>query len=1087
MTRDTGHKTQNRKVSKVLVIGSGPIVIGQSAEFDYSGTQACKALREDGIEVILVNSNPATIQTDSDIADKIYLEPLNSEILEKIIKKENPEGILATVGGQTGLNLAMELHRNGVLEKYKVNFLGTDAHSIDLAESREQFNGLMKKLQVPMLQGKIVKDFETAKKFANEIGYPVIIRPSFTLGGTGGGTANNESQLKEILDLGFRLSATNEVLLEKSGIGWGEFEYEVIRDGDGNSVIICTMENFDPMGIHTGESIVAAPIQTLSDRENQMLRNAALRIVNAVGVKGSCNVQFSLNQETGEYVVIEINPRLSRSSALASKATGYPIARVAAKIALGKKLHEIKNPITGTSAAFEPALDYVVLKIPRWPFDKFSRSNRKLGTMMKSTGEAMAIGRTFEEALMKAIRSLDIKIPKAIRPAMHLNPATDQRIYAIFEAFRRCMSVDELYKETKISKWFLGRIHRLVSLEREIQSSSGDGVQLSKHILLEAKRNGFSDVAIADLFGNGITESQIRSLRREYSILPTYKVVDSCAGEFEALTPYYYSTYEYENEAITIQLHRSKAKNQSHLDEKAKSVIVIGSGPIRIGQGIEFDYCCTHAAFALRDLGFRSIIVNNNPETVSTDFDSSDRLYFEPLTFEDVMNIIENEQPYGVILQLGGQTSINLAKKLSENGVRILGTQFDGIDLAEDRERFRELCNKLGIPQPPNGTATKEHEAFGIAEKIGYPIVVRPSYVIAGRGMAIVRDRNELTAFITEAVDVSEKKPVLIDKYLDNAIETEVDAVSDGGTLFIGAIMEHIEPAGIHSGDANIVLPSIRLSDKEKQTITEYSEKIAKSLGNIGLINIQYAVREGTVYMLEANPRASRTVPFVSKAIGIPMVKLATAVMLGEKLDDILPNLQMPSPSYFAVKSVVFPFLKLAGTDIGLGPEMRSTGETMGIGDSFEIAYYKALLAAGSFVDPKKKSVLLSVRDEDKENAVQLSKLLSELGFKIYATKGTAEKIKSSIIVPKIGEGNTKQSDILELIKSGKIGLVINTPRKGGSSHTDGFKIRRAAIEKGTTCITNISTAFELAKALKKLSKHDLEVSTISEWNSHSK
>ncbi|MBU1166777.1 carbamoyl-phosphate synthase large subunit, partial [Candidatus Micrarchaeota archaeon] len=856
MTRDTGHKTQNRKVSKVLVIGSGPIVIGQSAEFDYSGTQACKALREDGIEVILVNSNPATIQTDSDIADKIYLEPLNSEILEKIIKKENPEGILATVGGQTGLNLAMELHRNGVLEKYKVNFLGTDAHSIDLAESREQFNGLMKKLQVPMLQGKIVKDFETAKKFANEIGYPVIIRPSFTLGGTGGGTANNESQLKEILDLGFRLSATNEVLLEKSGIGWGEFEYEVIRDGDGNSVIICTMENFDPMGIHTGESIVAAPIQTLSDRENQMLRNAALRIVNAVGVKGSCNVQFSLNQETGEYVVIEINPRLSRSSALASKATGYPIARVAAKIALGKKLHEIKNPITGTSAAFEPALDYVVLKIPRWPFDKFSRSNRKLGTMMKSTGEAMAIGRTFEEALMKAIRSLDIKIPKAIRPAMHLNPATDQRIYAIFEAFRRCMSVDELYKETKISKWFLGRIHRLVSLEREIQSSSGDGVQLSKHILLEAKRNGFSDVAIADLFGNGITESQIRSLRREYSILPTYKVVDSCAGEFEALTPYYYSTYEYENEAITIQLHRSKAKNQSHLDEKAKSVIVIGSGPIRIGQGIEFDYCCTHAAFALRDLGFRSIIVNNNPETVSTDFDSSDRLYFEPLTFEDVMNIIENEQPYGVILQLGGQTSINLAKKLSENGVRILGTQFDGIDLAEDRERFRELCNKLGIPQPPNGTATKEHEAFGIAEKIGYPIVVRPSYVIAGRGMAIVRDRNELTAFITEAVDVSEKKPVLIDKYLDNAIETEVDAVSDGGTLFIGAIMEHIEPAGIHSGDANIVLPSIRLSDKEKQTITEYSEKIAKSLGNIGLINIQYAVREGTVYMLEANPRA---------------------------------------------------------------------------------------------------------------------------------------------------------------------------------------------------------------------------------------
>ncbi len=1046
------------KAKKVLVIGSGPIVIGQSAEFDYSGTQACRALREEGIKVVLVNSNPATIQTDRETADRIYIEPLTVEILERIIEREKPDGILATVGGQTGLNLAMDLHRKGILKKHGVEFMGTDAEAIEKAESREKFNETMRSIGVPLLPGQIVHDFESARKFAEKIGYPVIARPSFTLGGTGGGTAYDESQLKDILDLGFRLSATGEVLIEKSGIGWGEFEYEVIRDADGNSVIICTMENFDPLGIHTGESIVAAPVQTLSDRDNQMLRDASIRIVDAVGVKGSCNVQFALNQQTGDYVVIEVNPRLSRSSALASKATGYPIARVATKIALGKKLHEVKNAITGTNAAFEPALDYIVLKIPRWPFDKFSKSNRTLGTMMKSTGEAMAIGRTFEEALMKAMRSLDVKPPKAIRPQWHLNPATDQRLYAIFEALRKGMSVDELNKETKIHKWFLQRVAALVSLEQDISKS-----ELTEELLLRAKRAGFPDSLIADL--KGMKESDVRSLRKKLRILPTYKIVDSCAGEFEAVTPYYYSTYEQENEAIA---------------EKSRKVLVIGSGPIRIGQGIEFDYCCSHAAFALRDLGIKSIMVNNNPETVSTDFDSSDRLYFEPLVFEDVMNIVENEDPEGVIVQLGGQTSLNLAHKLSDAGVRILGTQLEGIDIAENRERFRQLSEKLGIPQPPNGTATGDAEAHAIARRIGYPVVVRPSYVISGRGMAIVNDDNELTAFMAGAAEISGDSPVLIDKYLDNAIEAEVDAIGDGNDLFIGAVMEHIEPAGVHSGDANIVLPPLRMSEDARKTIVDYSGRIAKSLTTIGLINIQYAVKDGKVYILEANPRASRTVPYVSKAIEVPMVKLAVRVILGEKLKSLNPS---PRGKAFAVKSVVFPFLKLAGTDISLGPEMRSTGETMGLGKTFELAYYKALMAAGISMKQGGNApvAFLSLRDEDKRMVPELAKVLESLGFEVCGTKGTVEGIPGACMIPKIGQGSP---DVLDTIRSRKVGIIINTPRRGGSSSTDGFKIRRAAIEQGIPCLTNINTAFEFLKALKELKDKPLEVRTVEEWTS---
>ncbi len=1047
---------------KILVIGSGPIVIGQSAEFDYSGTQACRALREEGMEVVLVNSNPATIQTDRETADRVYIEPLTADVLERIIAREKPDGLLATVGGQTGLNLAMELYRNGILEKHGVTFMGTDAEAIEKAESREKFNETMRSIGVPILPGEIVHDFESAKRFAQKIGYPVIARPSFTLGGTGGGTAYDESQLRDILDLGFRLSATHEVLVEKSGIGWGEFEYEVVRDADGNSVIICTMENFDPLGIHTGESIVAAPVQTLSDRDNQMLRDAAIRIVNAIGVRGSCNVQFALNQQTNQYVVIEVNPRLSRSSALASKATGYPIARVATKIALGRKLHEIKNAITGTNAAFEPALDYVVLKIPRWPFDKFSKSNRTLGTMMKSTGEAMAIGRTFEEALMKAMRSLDVKQPKAIRPQWHLNPATDERLYALFEAFRKGMTVEELNKETKIHRWFLERVRGIVELETEIAKSNSPNQPLSPELLLRAKRFGFPDSLIGNL--KNMPESEVRALRKKHGILPTYKIVDSCAGEFEAVTPYYYSTYERENEAIA---------------DKSRKVLVIGSGPIRIGQGIEFDYCCTHAAFALRELGIKSIMVNNNPETVSTDFDSSDRLYFEPLVFEDVMNIVENENPEGVIVQLGGQTSLNLAHRLADAGVRLLGTQLEGIDVAENRERFRQLCAKLGVPQPPNGTAAGESEAHGIAGSIGYPVVVRPSYVISGRGMAIVHDDNELTAYMAQT-EASRERPVLIDKYIDNAIEAEVDAVCDGRELFIGAMMEHIEPAGVHSGDANIVLPPVRMTEAEKGTVADYTKKIALALDTVGLINIQYAIRDGKTYILEANPRASRTVPYVSKAVGVPMVKIATRVLLGEKLKNIAPS---PRKGVFAVKSVVFPFLKLAGTDISLGPEMRSTGETMGLGRTFELAYFKALMAAGVSIRPNAPKVaFLSLRDEDKKRTPELAKMLAALGFEICGTKGTVEHIPGAKAVPKIGHGAPGSPDVLETIRSNRLGLIINTPRKGGSSSTDGFKIRRAAIEQGVPCLTNMNTAFEFLKALKELKDKPLEVRTVEEW-----
>ncbi|MFH0737499.1 MAG: carbamoyl-phosphate synthase large subunit [Candidatus Micrarchaeota archaeon] len=1041
------------KAKKVLVIGSGPIVIGQSAEFDYSGTQACRALREEGVQVVLVNSNPATIQTDKDTADIVYIEPLTAQVIEKIIGKEKPDALIATMGGQTALNLAMELHRSGALKKHGVRFLGTDAKAIDMAESREKFNALMRKLGMPILPGKVVGDVEGGVKAASEIGYPIIVRPSFTLGGTGGGTVYNEEDLRKLLDLAIRMSMTGEALVEKSAIGWGEFEYEVVRDSMGNAEIICNMENIDPMGVHTGESIVIAPSQTLSDPDHQMLRDAAIKITEGIGIQGGCNVQFAFDQETGRFTVIEVNPRLSRSSALASKATGYPIARVAAKIALGYSLPEIKNAITGTSASFEPALDYVVIKIPRWPFDKFPKTSRVIGTQMKSTGEVMAIGRTFAEALNKAIRSLDVKIPKDIDPDGHLFPPTDLRIFALMEAMRRGRDVEELYQKTKINRWFLRRIEDLVALESRISKE-----KMGKELMLEAKRAGFSDAQIAALTKSD--ELAVRSLRKSFNILPTYKIVDSCAGEFEALTPYFYSVYEDENEAVPLG---------------GKKIVVIGSGPIRIGQGIEFDYCCTHAAFALRDLGYSSIMINNNPETVSTDFDSSDRLYFEPLTFEDVLNIIENEKPDGVIVQLGGQTSINLAEPLSRAGAKILGTHIDGIDIAEDRERFRELAQKLDIVQPDNGVASSEPAALEVASRIGYPIVVRPSYVIAGRAMEIVRNDEELRRYIHEAVDVSMKRPVLIDKYLDNAIECEVDAVCDGEKVFIGGLMEHIEPAGVHSGDANIVLPSIRLNDSDKRTLVDHTEKIAKALGIVGLVNIQFVVKDETVYILEANPRASRTVPFVSKAIGVQLTKLAVAAMLGHKLPGIRPRV-----NHYSVKSVVFPFLKLMGTDIKLGPEMRSTGETMGIGKSFEMAYYKALLAAGVKLQDGKRSAFISVRDEDKKSIPALAKMLTCLGFKIYGTMGTVGSVDGAITIPKIGRGHP---DAVELIESGTITLVINTPTKGGAANTDGFRMRRASIVSGIPCITNISTAEELLKAMLELTEKELDIRPVDKYS----
>ena len=1055
-------------ISKIMVIGSGPIIIGQAAEFDYSGSQACKALREEGYEVVLVNSNPATIQTDKEIADIIYVEPLVPEVAASIIEKERPDGVLPTMGGQTGLNLVTQLAELGILEKYGVETLGTSIESIKRAEDRELFAELMREINEPIPESKAVRSVGDALETAEAIGYPVIIRPAYTLGGTGGGVANNEEELKEIASRGLKASLVNQVLIEKSLLGWYEYEYEVMRDSIDNCITVCNMENLDPMGIHTGESIVVAPAQTLSDVDHQKLRSAALKIIRALKIEGGCNIQFAVNPERWEYYVIEVNPRVSRSSALASKATGYPIAKIAAKIAIGLTLDEIPNDVTKeTPASFEPSLDYVVVKIPRWPFDKFREADKIIGTQMKSTGEVMAIGRTFEEALQKAIRSLDIgrhgicadgreeekDIKKIIKELKH---PTDKRIFYIYDALKAGLSIEEINKITGISPFFLYKIKNILDMENKLLS-----VKPTKLVLQKAKKLGFSDKQLAYIFKT--SEEKIRKIRKA----PAYKMVDTCAAEFEAKTPYYYSSYESVDEVKV---------------SKRKKIIIVGAGPIRIGQGIEFDYCCVHGVLALREEGIEAIIINNNPETVSTDYDVSDKLYFEPLTFEDVMNVIEKEKPYGVIVQFGGQTSINLAVPLAKAGVKILGTSPENIDRAEDRERFTRVLKKLGIPQAPYGTAFSFEEAKEIASRIGYPVLVRPSYVLGGRAMDIVYDEASLQRYISEAVKVSGEHPILIDKFLDNAIEIDVDAVADGKDVFIGGIMEHIEHAGVHSGDSACVLPPQTLSRRTIEIIKDYTRKIARELNVIGLLNIQLAVKNGKVYVLEVNPRASRTVPFVSKAIGIPLAKLATKVILGKSLKE-LGYVGEPKIRHIAVKEAVFPFAKLPGVDPMLGPEMKSTGEVMGIDFDFGKAYYKAQVAAGNTL-PKKGRVFISVRKEDRAKIRSIAEKLYELGFEILATNGTLEAIEKAGVrarlVRKVSEGSP---NILDMMLKREIDLIINTPTAGKIPYTDGFYIRRYAVDLGIPYITTITAASAAVKAMDSIRKGGITIRSLDDYH----
>jgi carbamoyl-phosphate synthase large subunit len=1050
---------KRKDIKSVLVIGSGPIVIGQAAEFDYSGSQACRALREEGIRVILVNSNPATIMTDTEMADSVYIEPLTVEFLEKIIARERPDGLLPTLGGQTGLNLATQLYEEGILEKYGVQLLGTPITAIRDAEDREYFKRLMQRIGEPVPESVTVNDVESAVEFAKEMGFPLIIRPAYTLGGTGGGIAHNMEELREIVHRGLLLSMRRQVLVEKCVLGWKEIEYEVMRDANDNCITVCNMENFDPMGVHTGDSIVIAPSQTLSDEEYHMLRTASLKIIRALGVEGGCNIQFALDPKSFQYYVIEVNPRVSRSSALASKATGYPIARVASKIAIGLTLDEIPNKVTGkTLACFEPALDYVVVKIPRWPFDKFPTADREIGTQMKATGEVMAIGRTFEEALLKAVRSLEIGTyglnikGSASWGAMELeeliSTPNDLRLFAIAEALRRKMPVEEISALSNIDRWFIEKIKGIIEMEEKLRDAKGDREKLMG-LLLPAKRMGFSDRWISELVS--MSEDDVRNLRKELGIKPVYKMVDTCAGEFEAQTPYFYSTYERENE--------SKKTGR-------RNVIVLGSGPIRIGQGIEFDYCSVHCVWALQKEGYEAIIINNNPETVSTDFDTSDKLYFEPLTLEDVLNVVENEKPEGIIVQFGGQTPLNLARALAERGVNILGTSFQSIDIAEDRDLFEKLLRELDIPKPAGRAVKSVEEAISVAREIGYPLLVRPSFVLGGRAMEIVSSEEELLRYITYAVSVSPEHPILIDKYI-RGLECEVDAISDGEDVLIPGIMEHIERAGVHSGDSMAVYPPRSLSREEKEKIIDYTTRIARALQVKGLINIQFVVANGTVYVIEANPRASRTIPYISKITGVPMVSLAVRAMLGEKLRDMGYGVGLyPEGEYIAVKAPVFSSAKLTGAEIVLGPEMKSTGEIMGIDRDFGKALYKAMVAAGIGV-PRGGKIMATIADSDKEEALPIIKEFYERGFSIYATEGTAKFLQNYGIkaerVRKIAEGSP---NAIDLIKRGEIKLVLNTMSKDGKVERDGAKIRRAAVEHEVPCLTSLDTARALLLAM---------------------
>ena len=1048
---------RNKEIKKVLVIGSGPIVIGQAAEFDYAGTQACRSLKEEGIEVVLVNSNPATIMTDKEIADEVYIEPLTAKVLEQIILKEKPDSVLPTLGGQAGLNLGMELAESGFLEEHGIKLIGTTAETIFKAEDRQAFKDTMEKIGEPCAASMVVNNVEDGIKFTNTIGYPVVLRPAFTLGGSGGGIAHNETELVDILSNGLRLSRVNEVLVERCIAGWKEIEYEVMRDSAGNCITVCNMENIDPVGVHTGDSIVVAPSQTLGDKEYQMLRSSALNIISELGITGGCNVQYALHPETFEYCVIEVNPRVSRSSALASKATGYPIAKVAAKIALGYTLDEIPNAITGkTFASFEPMLDYCVVKIPRLPFDKFITAKRTLTTQMKATGEVMSICTNFEGALMKAIRSLEQHVDSLMSYDFsalsdeeleeQLHVVDDRRIYVIAEALRRGVSYEHIHDITKIDIWFIDKISILVEMEQRLQKE-----ELTVELLKEAKRIEFPDNVIAQLTGK--TTEEIRDMRYANDIVAGFKMVDTCAAEFEATTPYYYSVFGSENEAVETN--------------PKKKVLVLGSGPIRIGQGIEFDYCSVHSTWAFSKEGYETIIVNNNPETVSTDFDIADKLYFEPLTEEDVENIVRFEKPDGAVVQFGGQTAIKLTEALMKMGVTILGTKAEDVDAAEDRELFDEILEKTGIPRASGGTVFTAEEAKKVANEIGYPVLVRPSYVLGGQGMQIAFNDDEVDEFMEIINRIAQDHPILVDKYLQGK-EIEVDAVCDGTDILIPGIMEHIERTGVHSGDSISVYPAHTIGDDIKKKITDYTERLAQALHVVGLINIQFIVMNDEVYVIEVNPRSSRTVPYISKVTGIPIVDLATKVIIGNTLKGMgyTPGLQ-PEAEYVAVKMPVFSFEKLRGAEISLGPEMKSTGECLGIAKTFDEALYKAFLGAG-IVLPKHKQMIITVKDADKPEAVDVAKRFAALGYKIYATRSTAKYLQEhgvdALWVNKITQ---ESPNVMDLILGHKIDLVIDTPTQGhGDKSRDGFLIRRNAIETGVHCITAMDTANALATSL---------------------
>lgn len=1047
---------RNKEIKKVLVIGSGPIIIGQAAEFDYAGTQACRSLKEEGLEVVLLNSNPATIMTDKDIADRVYIEPLTVEVVEQLVLKEKPDSVLPTLGGQAALNLAMELEENGFLRRNNVRLIGTTSETIKKAEERLEFKTTMEKIGEPCAASLVVESVEEGIEFAEKIGYPVVLRPAYTLGGSGGGIAGDRVQLVEILENGLRLSRVGQVLVERCIAGWKEIEYEVMRDGNGNCITVCNMENLDPVGVHTGDSIVVAPSQTLGDKEYQMLRTSALNIISELNITGGCNVQYALHPETFEYCVIEVNPRVSRSSALASKATGYPIAKVAAKIALGYTLDEIRNAVTRkTYASFEPMLDYCVVKIPRLPFDKFISAKRTLSTQMKATGEVMSICDNFEGALMKAIRSLEQHVDSLMSYDFtqltdeelqeELAVVDDRRIWKIAEAIRRGMGYEEIHYITKIDKWFIDKIAILVEMEQKLQNSS-----LNAETLREAKRLEFPDSVIARLTGN--TERQIHDMRLEYGITASYKMVDTCAAEFAAETPYYYSVFGSENEAVQTS--------------GRKKVLVLGSGPIRIGQGIEFDFCSVHCTWAFAKEGYETIIVNNNPETVSTDFDIADKLYFEPLTPEDVESIVDLEQPDGAVVQFGGQTAIKLTEALMKMGVPILGTSAENVDAAEDRELFDEILEQCQIPRPTGGTVFTAEEAKEVAGRLGYPVLVRPSYVLGGQGMQIAINDHDIDEFIGIINRIAQDHPILVDKYLQGK-EIEVDAVCDGEDILIPGIMEHIERAGIHSGDSISVYPAQSITEKTKRTIEDYTEKLARSLHVIGLINIQFIVCGEDVYVIEVNPRSSRTVPYISKVTGIPIVPLATKVIIGHKIRELgyEPGLQ-PEADYFAVKMPVFSFEKIRGADISLGPEMKSTGECLGIARTFDEALYKAFLGAGIKL-PKHKNMILTVRDEDKEEAVEIGRRFERIGYRIFATRGTAEALKSGgVKANAVNKIEQESPNLMDLILGHKIDLVIDTPPQGADRSRDGFVIRRNAIETGVNVLTAIDTAKALITSL---------------------